>query len=85
MLFRFRKCKCLHTVPGNTVMNYEMEGTILSKNVKGKYLGVTMNANIKVSEHCKNAAFTGNQVIGIIRRNITYKDKSLIVPLYIKQ
>ena len=24
----------------------------------------------------------GNQVLGMIRRNITYKDKSLIVPLY---
>ena len=24
----------------------------------------------------------GNQVLGMIRRNISYKDKSLIVPLY---
>ena len=24
----------------------------------------------------------GNQVLGMIRRNITYKDKSLIIPLY---
>ena len=26
--------------------------------------------------------YKGNQVLGMIRRNITYKDKSLIVPLY---
>ena len=46
MLFNFGKCKCLHTGPGNTGMNYEMEmgGTIISKTVKEKYLGVTMNA-----------------------------------------
>ena len=25
------KCKCLHTGPGNTGMNYEMGGTILVK------------------------------------------------------
>ena len=31
-------------------MNYEMGGTILSKTVKEKYLGVSMNANMKVSE-----------------------------------
>ena len=31
-------------------MNYEMGGTILSKNVKEKDLGVTKNANINVSE-----------------------------------
>ena len=61
-------------------MNYEMGGTILSKTVKEK--GVTMNANMKVSEQCRIAASKGNQVIGMIRRNITYKEKSLIIPLY---
>ena len=82
MLFNFGKCKCLHTGPGNTGMNYEMGGTILSKTVKEKYLGVTMNANMKVSEQCRIAASKGNQVLGMIRRHITYKDKSLIVPRY---
>ena len=67
------KCKCLHTGPGNTGMNYEMGGTILSKTVKEKYLGVTMNVNMKVSEQCRIAAYQGNQVLGMIRRNITYK------------
>ena len=85
MLFNFGKCKCLHTGPGNTGMNYEMGGTILSKTVNGvkeKDLGVTMNANMKVSEQCRIAASKGNQVLGMIRRNITYKEKSLIIPLY---
>ena len=82
MLFNFGKCKCLHTGQGNTRMNYEMVGTILSKTMKEKYLGVTMNANMKVSEQCRIAASKGNQVLGIIRRNITYNQKSLIVPLY---
>ena len=40
MLFNFGKCKCLHTGPGNTGMNYVMGGTILSKTVNEKYLGV---------------------------------------------
>ena len=82
MLFNFGKCKCLHRGPGNTGMNYEMGGTILSKTVKEKYLGVSMNANMKVSEQCRIAASKGNQVLGMIHRNITYKEKSLIVPLY---
>ena len=56
MLFNFGKCKCLHIGPGNTGMNYEMGGTILSKTVKEKDLGVTMNANMKVSEQCRVAA-----------------------------
>ena len=63
-------------------MNYEMGGTILSKTVNEKDLGVSMNANMKVSEQCRIAASKGNQVFGMIRINITYKEKSLIVPLY---
>ena len=82
MLFNFWKCKCLHTGPGNSGMNYEMGGTILIKTVKEKDFGVTMNANMKVSEQCRIAASKGNQVLGMIRRNIAYKEKSLIVPLY---
>ena len=82
MLFNFGKCKCLHTGSRNTGMNYEMGGTILSKTVKEKDLGVAMNANMKVSEQCRIATSKGNQVLGMIRRNITYKEKSLIIPLY---
>ena len=65
-------------------MNYEMGGTVLSKTMKEKDLGVTMNANMKVSEQCRIAASKGNQVLGMIRRNITYKEKSLIVPTLYK-
>ena len=73
MLFNFGICKFLHTGPGNTGMNYDMGGgTILSKTVKEKDLGVTMNANMKVSEQCRIAASKGNQVLGMIRRNSTY-------------
>ena len=75
MLFNFGKCKCLPIGPGNTSMTYEMGGTSLSTTVKEK-------ANMKVSEQCRIAASKGNQVLGMIRRNISYKDKSLIVTLY---
>ena len=50
--------------------------------MKEKDLGVSMNTNMKVSEQCRIAAFKGNQLIGMIRRNISYKEKRLIVPLY---
>ena len=36
MLFHFGKGKCLHAGPGNTGVNYEMGGTILSKTAKEK-------------------------------------------------
>ena len=53
MLFNFGKCKSQHTGPGNTSMNYEMGGTILSKTVKEKYLEVSMNANIKYQSNAE--------------------------------
>ena len=55
--------------------------TILSKTLKEKDLVVTMNANMKVSEQCRIAASKGNQVLGMIRRNITYKENNLIIPI----
>ena len=38
--------------------------------------------NMKVSEQCRIAALKGNQVLWLIRRTITYKEKQLIVPLF---
>ena len=82
MLLNFQKCKCLHTGHGNTGVNYVMGGTILCKTVKQRDLGVTINANMKFSEQCRIAASNGNQILGMIRGNITYKEKGLFVHLY---
>ena len=67
LLFNFGKCKCLHTEHGNLDVNYKMGDTIL---------GTTISADVKVSEQCGIAASKGNQILGLIRRNITYKEKS---------
>ena len=75
MLFNFGKCKCLHTGHGNLDVNYKMGDTVLGTTVKQKDLGVT-SADMKVSEQCAIAASKGNQIRGLIRRNITYKEKS---------
>ena len=37
---------------------------------------------MKVSEKCGIAAAKGNQIIGLIRRNIVYMERELIIPLY---
>ena len=82
MLFNFGKCKCLHTGYGYLDVNYKMGDTVLGTTVKEKDLGVTISADMKVSEQCGIAASRGNQILGLIRRNITYKGKKLIIPLY---
>ena len=75
MLFNLEKCKCLHTGHGNLDVSYKMGDTVLGTTVKEKDI-------LKVSEQCGIAASKGNQILGLIRRNITYKDKKLIIPLY---
>ena len=76
MLFNFGKCKCLHTGRGNLDVNYKMGDTVLGTTVKEKDLGVTISADMNVSEQCGIAASKGNQILGLIRRNITYKEKA---------
>ena len=82
LLFNLGKCKCLHTGHWNLDVNYKMGDTVLGTTVKERDLGVTISADMKVSEQCGIAASKGNQIIGLIRRNITYKGKKLIIPLY---
>ena len=76
MLFNFGKCKCLHTGRGNLDVNYKMGDTVLGTTVKEKDLGVTISADMNVSEQCGIAASKGNHILGLIRRNITYKEKA---------
>ena len=78
MLYNFGKCKWLHTGHGNLDINinYNMEDTVLGTSIKEKDLGITVSADMKVSEQCSIAASKGNQIIGLFRRNITYKEKS---------
>ena len=44
--------------------------------VKQKDLRVIISTDMKVSEQCGIAASKGNKILGLIRRNITYKEKS---------
>ena len=75
MLFNFGKCKCLHTGHENLDINYNMGDTVLGTTVK-KDIGVTISADMKVSEQCGIAASRGNQILGLIRRNIIYNEKN---------
>ena len=55
MLFNFGKCKCLHTGHGNEDAQYTMGGTVLNTTLKEKDLGLTISADMKVSEQCPNS------------------------------
>ena len=82
MLFNFGKYKCLHTGHGILDVNYKMGDTVLGTTVKEKDLRVTKSADKKASEQCGIAASKSNQILGLISRNKTYKEKKLIIPLH---
>ena len=82
MLFNFGKCKCIRIGHGNVDEEYKMGDAVLSRTTKEKDLGVTFSADMNVSEQCGIAASKGNQIIVLIRRTITYKEKQVIAPLY---
>ena len=51
---------------------------VLGRTTKEKDL-ITCNADMKVPEQCGIAALKRNQILGIIRRTFTYKEKQLII------
>ena len=59
MLLNFWQCKCLHTEHED----YKMGDTVLSTTVKENYVGVTISADMKVSEQRDIAASKGNQIV----------------------
>ena len=74
MVLHFGICKCLHTGHGNSDVNYKMGDTLMGTTAKENDLGVTISADMKVSEQCCIADSTGNTIIGLISRNIVYKN-----------
>ena len=62
------------------VINFNMGDTVLGITVKE----ITISADMNILEQFGIAASKGNQILGLIRRNITYKEKSKLY-LCIKQ
>ena len=82
MLLNFGKCKCIHIGHGNIDEEYKMGGAVLGRVTQEKDLCVTFSADMKVSEQYGIADSKVNQILRLIRRNVTYKEKHIIVPLY---
>ncbi len=44
---------------------------------------VTITSNLKFSQHCKEAACKANRTLCFINRNFSFKNKDIILPMYI--
>ena len=66
----------------NEDAQYTIGGTILHTAGNEEDLRVSICADMKVSALCGIAAVIGNQMLGLISRNVEYKEKVLIILLY---
>ncbi len=60
-----------------------MNGTKIESVQCVKDLGVTIASNLKFSQQCKDAASKANRMLGFINRNFSFKNKDVIILLYI--
>ena len=57
-------------------IKYTIRDTVISTTVKEKVIGISISADMKVSEECGIAASKGNQIVVLIRGNIAYREKA---------
>ncbi len=83
MSFNANKCHILHVGTRIQEFNYEMNGVKLDSVQCVTDLGVSIASSLKFSRHCKDAAGKANRMLGFINRNFSFKNKDIILPLYI--
>ncbi len=72
-----------HSLQVGKKNEYEMNGTKLESVQCVKDLGVTVASSLKFSQQCKDATGKANRMLGFTNRNFSFKDKDVILPLYI--
>ena len=82
MLFNLDKCTVMHLGNKNSQCEYKMGNIILKKSEQERDLGVLMDSSGKSTEQCIMAVKKANTVLGMIKRNINFKSKDVIVKLY---
>ncbi len=83
MAFIVNKCHILQIGTRNQISDYEMYGTKLKRVQYVKDLGVMIASSLKLCQQCKDAAGNANRMLSFINRNFSFKNKDVILLLYI--
>ncbi len=83
MPFNVNKCHILQVGTRNRKYEYKMGGVKLESIHCVKNIGVMITSNLKFSELCKEVACKANRMLGSINRNFSFKNKDIILPMYI--
>ena len=82
MLFNVDKFSVLHLGYNNKEYDYKLGCDVIRSSATEKDLGVIINRSGKSLEQCILAASKVNTVLGMIKRNISFKSKDVVVRLY---
>ena len=83
MNFNLDKCKIMHFGNKNNKNIYVIDAHILLEDVEEeKDLGVIMNNKFNVGSHCAKVTKKANQVLGLIYRTFSKKNKHIIIKVY---
>lgn len=82
MRYNAGKCGVMHFGYHISCHTYHMGNTNLKETKQEKDLGVIVHQSLKTSQQCAAAAKKGNQALGMIKRNFTYRGKDIILKLY---
>src|SRR6266568_4362444 len=82
MLFNVDKCTVIHMGYNNNEYVYNLGNNVIRSSTTERDLGVVIDRTGKSTEQCILAAKKANIVLGMIKRNINFKSKDVIVRLY---
>ena len=69
----------MHFGYNNPCLEYTMGGEMLMMTESEKYLGVVIHSTLKPAAHIANCVKKANQMLGMIQRTITYKNKIILL------
>ncbi|PKU42246.1 rna-directed dna polymerase from mobile element jockey-like [Limosa lapponica baueri] len=82
MKFNKDKYKVLHLGKRNPGMQHQLGSTRLGSSSVGRDLGVLVDNKLSMSEQRAAAAKKANRMLGCINKDITSRDKEVIISLY---
>ena len=82
MQFNIETCKVMHFGRDYPCREYTMGVAKLMMTGSDKYLGVVIHSALKPATHIAITARKAHQILGMIRRTITYKNKRIILLVY---
>jgi len=82
MKFNVEKCKVLHYGRNSIGCQYNMYGQPLAEATAEKDLGVVFSNDLKVVQQCREAYSKANQILGLVRRTIAFKNPAVLISLY---